>query len=278
MTHEEDDLRSFVTRRFGSPNDAAEGSSPDDWDAVVHRANAETSEASPQVGRLVLVGLVVLAVVSSVGVVQLRSRTVELNVASEGPTGPGGPVNTQVDGERGTSLPPPSTVATSTETTHPAPTTASTSEAGPSVPSTPVPTTIKPIENPPTSATTSTSVVAQPTDLPDVPPPPDDQEFAFFLPQGPVDPNSSTLTVNVGYVNCGGEAPGDRIKTPVIIETDDAIVVAFYADPPSASAPGSGSTCSRGPTSTTTLQLPKPVGHRWIYDGAYDPPVPVYRP
>ena len=62
---------------------------------------------------------------------------------------------------------------------------------------------------------------------------------------------------------------GDALLGPQMIETDEAVLVAFAA----VSAIGPVN-CPGNPSSPVTIQLSEPLGQRTFYDGLYVPPKP----
>ena len=55
-----------------------------------------------------------------------------------------------------------------------------------------------------------------------------------------------------------------------MIETDDAVLVAFAVIPIAGMA-----TCPGNPSTSATVELSEPLGQRWVYDGLFFPPKPL---
>ena len=55
-----------------------------------------------------------------------------------------------------------------------------------------------------------------------------------------------------------------------MIETDEAVLVAFAVVPVAGSA-----RCPGNPSTAVTIELSEPLGERWIYDGLHFPPKPL---
>ena len=68
----------------------------------------------------------------------------------------------------------------------------------------------------------------------------------------------------------GGREMGDALRGPQVIETDDAVVVAFAVVPIAGMA-----TCPDNPSTAVTVELSEPLGRRWVYDGLFFPPKPL---
>ena len=68
-----------------------------------------------------------------------------------------------------------------------------------------------------------------------------------------------------------GREMGDALRGPQVIETDDAVVLAFAVVPIAGSA-----TCPDNPSATVTVELSEPLGRRWVYDGLHFPPKPLF--
>ena len=84
-------------------------------------------------------------------------------------------------------------------------------------------------------------------------------------------PADTTINVLVTERECaGGRAMGDALRGPQVIETDEAVLVAFAAVPTSAMA-----TCQDNPSTAVTIELSEPLGQRWVYDGLHFPPKPL---
>ena len=68
----------------------------------------------------------------------------------------------------------------------------------------------------------------------------------------------------------GGREMGDALRGPQVIETDDAVLVAFAVVPVAGMA-----TCPDNPSTSVTIELSDPLGQRWVYDGLHFPPKPL---
>ena len=90
-------------------------------------------------------------------------------------------------------------------------------------------------------------------------------------PDSMPDPGNTTVDVLVSELGCAsGREMGDALRGPQVIETDDAVVVAFAVVPIAGSA-----TCPGNPWTAVTVELSEPLGERWIYDGLFFPPKPL---
>jgi len=67
-----------------------------------------------------------------------------------------------------------------------------------------------------------------------------------------------------------GRDMGDALRGPQVVETDDAVVVAFAVVPIAGMA-----TCPGNPWTSVTIELSEPLGQRWIYNGLFFPPAPL---
>ena len=86
-------------------------------------------------------------------------------------------------------------------------------------------------------------------------------------PDSMPDPGDTTVDVLVSELGCAsGREMGDALRGPQVIETDDAVVVAFAVVPIAGSA-----TCPGNPWTAVTVELSEPLGERWIYDGLFFP-------
>ncbi len=84
-------------------------------------------------------------------------------------------------------------------------------------------------------------------------------------------PGDSTVDVLVSELGCAsGREMGDALRGPQVIETDNAVVVAFAVVPIAGSA-----ACPGNPWTAVTVELAAPLGERWIYDGLHFPPKPL---
>ena len=84
-------------------------------------------------------------------------------------------------------------------------------------------------------------------------------------------PGDTTVDVLVTEQGCAsGREMGEALRGPQVIETDEAVVVAFAVVPVAGMA-----TCPGNPSTAATVELSEPLGERWIYDGLYFPPKPL---
>ncbi len=78
------------------------------------------------------------------------------------------------------------------------------------------------------------------------------------------DANATTLDVVVSERECvSGQAVDDRLLSPQVVMTDDALRIAFAAEPP----PGDAFDCPSNPETRVTVELPEPLGDRAIFEG-----------
>ena len=90
-------------------------------------------------------------------------------------------------------------------------------------------------------------------------------------PDSMPDPGDTTVDVLVSELGCAsGREMGDALRGPQVIETDNAVVVAFAVEPIAGSA-----TCPGNPWTAVTIELSEPLGQRWVYDGLHFPPKPL---
>ena len=82
------------------------------------------------------------------------------------------------------------------------------------------------------------------------------------------DTSVELLVTEQGCAN--GREMGDTLRGPQVIETDDAVVVAFAVVPIAGMA-----TCPGNPSTSVTIELSEPLGQRWVYDGLHFPPEPL---
>ena len=83
----------------------------------------------------------------------------------------------------------------------------------------------------------------------------------------PPNPDSTEIHVRVTEQACvGGQAMGDRLLGPQIVETDTEVLIAFAAVHP----PGAH-TCPGNPSTPLTVTLPTPLGERQLRDGLVVP-------
>ncbi len=67
-----------------------------------------------------------------------------------------------------------------------------------------------------------------------------------------------------------GREMGDALRGPQVIETDDAVLVAFAVVPVAG-----GANCPGNPSTAVTIELSAPLGERVVYDGLHFPPKPL---
>lgn len=82
-------------------------------------------------------------------------------------------------------------------------------------------------------------------------------------PDAPPDKSAVTLAVLVQEQNCVSmQEVGDRLIGPQVVMTEDALRIAFAAEPP----PGN-QLCPGNPITPVTVELPEPLGDREIIEG-----------
>ena len=80
----------------------------------------------------------------------------------------------------------------------------------------------------------------------------------------PLTPASTRIGVLVTERECvSGQAVGDRLLGPEVVMTQNAVLIAFAADPP----PGDFQNCPSNPEQAIVVELPKPLGDREVQDG-----------
>jgi len=85
------------------------------------------------------------------------------------------------------------------------------------------------------------------------------------------DPADTSVDLLVSEQGCsGGRDMGDALRGPQVVETDDAVVVAFAVVPIAGMA-----TCPGNPWTSVTIELSEPLGGRWVYNGLFFPPAPL---
>ena len=87
-------------------------------------------------------------------------------------------------------------------------------------------------------------------------------------------PDAGDTTINLLVTEQGcanGREMGDALRGPQVIETDDAVVLAFAVVPIAGTA-----TCPGNPSAAVTVELSEPLGRRWVYDGLHFPPKPLF--
>lgn len=81
-------------------------------------------------------------------------------------------------------------------------------------------------------------------------------------------PEADEITLLVTEQGCAnGREMGDALRGPQVVETDDAVVVAFAVVPLTG-----GANCPDNPPTSVTISLSEPLGDRAIQDGLYFPP------
>lgn len=76
-------------------------------------------------------------------------------------------------------------------------------------------------------------------------------------------PDSTEIHLRVTERDCAsGQAMGDRLLGPQIVETDQSVVVAFAAI-----AQYDGQDCQGNPSTSVTVTLPSPLADRDLVDG-----------
>jgi hypothetical protein len=85
-----------------------------------------------------------------------------------------------------------------------------------------------------------------------------------LAPGEPSDATATTLDVVVSERECvSGQAVGDRLLGPQVVMTEDALRMAFAAEPP----PGDAFDCPSNPEALVTVELPEPLGERAVIEG-----------
>ena len=83
-------------------------------------------------------------------------------------------------------------------------------------------------------------------------------------PESPSGASDTALTVLVSERECvSGQELGDRLRGPQVVVTDDAVRIAFAAQPP----PGDSFNCPSNPEARMAVELPRPLGEREIIEG-----------
>ena len=86
------------------------------------------------------------------------------------------------------------------------------------------------------------------------------------------DADDTTIDLLVTEQGCAsGREMRDALRGPQVIETDDAVVLAFAVVPIAGTA-----TCPDNPSAAVTVELSEPLGRRWVYDGLHFPPKPLF--
>ncbi len=86
-------------------------------------------------------------------------------------------------------------------------------------------------------------------------------------------PGAADTTVDLLVTERGcasGREMGEALRDPQVIETDEAVLVAFAVVPVAGAA-----TCPDNPSTSVTIELSDPLGQRWVYDGLHFPPKPL---
>jgi hypothetical protein len=80
----------------------------------------------------------------------------------------------------------------------------------------------------------------------------------------PLTPQSTTVAVLVSEGECAsGQAMNGRLLGPDIVTTENAVFIAFAAEPPS----GLAQTCPSNPEQAVIVELPEALGDRALWDG-----------
>ncbi|MCY4135211.1 MAG: hypothetical protein OXG30_09915 [bacterium] len=84
-------------------------------------------------------------------------------------------------------------------------------------------------------------------------------------------PADTTIDVLVTEQGCASSrVMGDALRGPQVIETGEAVLVAFAVVPVAGMA-----TCPDNPSAAVSVELSRPLGERWVYDGLHFPPKPL---
>ena len=87
----------------------------------------------------------------------------------------------------------------------------------------------------------------------------------------PPNPEDAAIQALVTEESCAsGREMGDALLGPQVIETDEAVLVAFAAVSPIGPAD-----CPGNPSTPVTIQLSQPLGQRTLHDGLHVPPKPL---
>lgn len=80
----------------------------------------------------------------------------------------------------------------------------------------------------------------------------------------PPDASTTSLAILVTERECvSGQALGDRLRGPQVVMTEDAVRLAFAAEPP----PGDAFDCPSNPETPVTVELSEPLGEREVIEG-----------
>ena len=96
------------------------------------------------------------------------------------------------------------------------------------------------------------------------------QEAHWSLdPAHPPRPDSVVIPVLVNDIQCAsGVSPEDRLFPPLVVQTEDTVVITFSATRP----PGRGQTCPTHPPVRRVVLMDRVLGDRILMDGGYSPP------
>lgn len=84
-------------------------------------------------------------------------------------------------------------------------------------------------------------------------------------------PEDTSIDLLVTERACAnGREMGDALLDPEVVETDDAVLVAFAVIPVFG-----GASCPGNPSTAVTIELTRPLGDRVLLDGLRVPPIPV---
>ncbi|WP_419842221.1 hypothetical protein [Candidatus Poriferisodalis sp.] len=87
------------------------------------------------------------------------------------------------------------------------------------------------------------------------------------------DPAATTIQLLVAEAGCtSGREMGDALRGPQVVETDEAVLVAFAVVPYYGLA-----TCPSSPDTHATVELAQPLGDRALLHGVMVPPTPIER-
>ena len=82
-------------------------------------------------------------------------------------------------------------------------------------------------------------------------------------------PSDTVIHLRITERECvSGQAMGDRLRGPQILETDDQVLIAFAVE--SRFVPG---TCPSNPSEAVTVELSSPLGSRPVRNGLFYPPM-----
>lgn len=95
--------------------------------------------------------------------------------------------------------------------------------------------------------------------------------WAEVTAPAPPDPAASVLRVGVNELACtGSRDPSPHLREPVLVETQETVVVYWTSTPPEGAQ-----ACPGNPTVSREITLSEPLGERQVLDGSRWPPTPI---